>query len=351
MSPGLAFIPSLDAAGLSPLSLQDAEQIRLLLRGDSIIDWRRLAFRDLEQVDEFLRLVELDVHDPLDEMRLRLIYRQAKRYLRERLKMELYGCLEKIVDVRDLFLIASRPGGSQRCACVLLKVMHIIHHVAGRELLFRLQVSSDELFHEVETKVFSAIDAMKLRGVRILNFASSRKSPDSIVTKLLSRPDSIAMEVHDRLRFRIITERLEDLFSALIYLTREVIPFNYVVPGESRNDLIDFDKLLRETEPLAHLSKLLQRPAALRERAQLNHFSASQFQMINFVVDVPVRVDAFATRHTSYTAEEGAVAFVLVEFQIMDAATDARNREGEAAHERYRARKHERVRARLIGDE
>ncbi|MBU1430658.1 TIGR04552 family protein [Myxococcota bacterium] len=350
MSPGLAFLPSLDAAGLTPLSLQDAEQLRLLLQGDSVIDWRRLAFRDLQQVNDFLRLVELRLEDPLDEMRLRLIYRKATRYLQDRLGMVLCDEVQRLADLRELFLMASRRGGPQRCACVLLKVMHIIHHVAGRELLFRLQVSSDELFHEVETKVFDAIDGMKQRGIRVLNFASSRKSADSIVTKLLSRPDSIAREVHDRLRFRIITETLSDVFSALIYLTREVIPFNYVVPGESRDDLLNFERLFEQTESLSHLKHLLQRPKKSKARPQLNHFSATQFQMINFVVDLPVRVDAFATRHTSYTAEEGAVAFVLAELQFMDAATDQRNREGEAAHDRYRERKHDRVRARLLVD-
>ena len=43
--------------------------------------------------------------------------------------------------LEELLLLASSHGHRQLCACAILKVMHIIHHLAGRELLFRLPVS------------------------------------------------------------------------------------------------------------------------------------------------------------------------------------------------------------------
>src|SRR5258708_3333070 len=42
------------------LTLADTEAVRLMLRGDSVIDWHRLAFVDHAEVDRFLRLNEFD---------------------------------------------------------------------------------------------------------------------------------------------------------------------------------------------------------------------------------------------------------------------------------------------------
>jgi uncharacterized protein (TIGR04552 family) len=53
--PRVARPPTLDE-----LSLDDVEGVRLLLRGDSVIDWHRLAFDDHADVDRFLRLNEFD---------------------------------------------------------------------------------------------------------------------------------------------------------------------------------------------------------------------------------------------------------------------------------------------------
>ncbi|NJM91250.1 MAG: hypothetical protein HC863_03110 [Myxococcales bacterium] len=42
------------------LTLADIEAVRLLLSGDSVIDWHSLSFGDHEEVDRFLRLNEFD---------------------------------------------------------------------------------------------------------------------------------------------------------------------------------------------------------------------------------------------------------------------------------------------------
>ena len=42
------------------LGLGDVEAVRLLLSGESVVDWQRLAFRDLDDVDRFLGTHLLD---------------------------------------------------------------------------------------------------------------------------------------------------------------------------------------------------------------------------------------------------------------------------------------------------
>ena len=347
----LTFVASLTDPGILPFGLQELEQVRLLVSGSSVIDWRRLAFRSLEHVDQYLKVVEIDVGEPGDKRRLGAIHRQAVNYLRGTLRYQLSHGVVEPDDVRDLFLLASQPGPAQRDACTVLKAMHIMHHVAGRELLYRLPISTEELFHRVETKVFDAVDGLKTSGISVTEFSGSRKSHESIVTKLLCRADTIAAQVHDRIRFRVVTETLDDLFRSLVYLPNALFPFNYLVPGASRNELIDFRSTLRSDPRLAAYADALQ-PVGGPHAETLDHeneFSARGYKIINFVVDMPVRVDDLTPSLANYRDEHGAVVFLLVEFQLLDRGTATSNSLGNNSHGLYKKRQFERVRLRLDG--
>ncbi|MFT7519863.1 MAG: hypothetical protein ACI9MC_002007, partial [Kiritimatiellia bacterium] len=69
------------------LSLMDIESIRLVLSGGSVVDWRRLAFLTIDEVDRYLALNRLDLSDPKDWERLRYVFNEAVSYLEERLKL------------------------------------------------------------------------------------------------------------------------------------------------------------------------------------------------------------------------------------------------------------------------
>lgn len=326
--------------------LQDVEQVRLVLRGDSVIDWRRMAFRDRAHVDEFLALIGFDADDPDDALRMMDVQRRALTYIETHYDRRMDPAVRRPVDVRDLFLIASRPGADQQDACMLLKVMHIVHHAAGRELLYKLPVPINELFYRVETRVFQAIDDMKARGIRVTEFAASRKTEDSIFTKLLCKAESLAADVHDRLRFRIITDTLGDLFAALVHLTRTLFPFSYVLPGASRNDLIDLAATLDADERLRPLAPLLQRVGG-KPRTPINSFSAAGYRVINFVVDIPVRVDDLIVHVPEHSPRKGRVIFLLVEFQLVDRETHRLNDLGDNRHSLYKERQRVQVFNRL----
>ena len=64
---------------------------------------------------------------------------------------------------RDLLLVASQKGRRRTHACVVLKCMHVMHHLAGRELLTMLPVSDDQIFHLVEEKVLRTVEELKRR--------------------------------------------------------------------------------------------------------------------------------------------------------------------------------------------
>ena len=80
-----------------------------------------------------------------------------------------------------------------------------------------------------------------------------------------------------------------------------------------------------------------------------NEFSGPAYRVINFVADIPVRVDAFVESLGGNARELGNVIFVLTEFQVMDVETARQNELGENSHAAYKERQHVRVKARLTG--
>jgi uncharacterized protein (TIGR04552 family) len=140
----------------------------------------------------------------------------------------------------------------------------------------------------------------------------------------------------------------------LIELTHRLIPFNYVVPNESVNDILSFRKSVEDSPSLAKLAAGLQGDIGIEEREDgakdgLNEFSGPGYRIINFVADLPVRVDDFLSRigDPGYT-EHGPIVFVLTEFQLVDAKTAHDNETGENSHERYKERQAARVKQRLL---
>ena len=123
--------------GISALTLAELEGIRLLLRGGSVIDWHRVNFQSRGEVDAFLRAQELDLDDPADQARCEAVKNAAISYLRRNYEFPIPKPVAKL-DIAGLLMLASGKGHRQLCACTILKVMHIIHHLEARELLFML---------------------------------------------------------------------------------------------------------------------------------------------------------------------------------------------------------------------
>ena len=152
--------------------------------------------------------------------------------------------------------------------------------------------------------------------------------------------------MHDRLRFRIITETLGDLFGALVHLTRTLFPFSYVLPGSARNDLIDLMATLDADERLRPLGPLLQQLGG-RNQTPVNTFSAAGYRVINFVVDIPIRVDDLVQHVAEHGPRKGRVVFLLVEFQLVDRETHRLNDVGDNRHSLYKERQRVQVFNRL----
>ena len=340
----------LRAFGDAPLNLSDVEAVRLLLRGNSVIDWNRANFRSREEVNRYLKLNRLNMDDPEDRWRLNYVHGEAINYLEEHLGLEFPPDLQRPDDVREIFTLASQVGGFRRrqiLACVILKLMHVINHMEAAELRHQTPLSEADLMDLAEREIKVAAQRMRDSGFPLVAFYGSRKARNSIITKLLAKRENIAATVFDKLRFRIVTEDAQHILPAIAWLTREVFPFNYVIPGQSHNNLVQFRDMLRAPQ-FQHIGTLLSNgieEESLSSPAEENSFSGNSYRVINFIVDFPVRIDHLVD--IRYGALLGRTVFVMVEFQIVDRETARANEEGENAHALYKQRQHAIVQSRL----
>lgn len=343
------------ASDQEQLSLADLEAVRLVLRGGSPIDWHRLNLQTLSEVDDLLRANLLDPDDRRDKARLEYLHREAIRYLKRNFAFRFPVEVEHPEDVRHLLLYASEQGRFNRVqilSCVALKTMHTINHLEARELLLETSISEAELIQIVESQVIRRATQLTDEGLPIVHFYGSRKSRDSMINKLLSKKASRASDILDKLRFRIVTETRDDIVPVLSYLLRHVFPWNQVTAGESTNNLLNFRRYLDQNDPLRRYLGALQVDIGIEQAEAFeneNEFSGSSYKMINFIVDVPVRLDHLLSRAGDpWMLQKGSIAYVGCEFQVVDQETAYLNEKGENSHSRYKARQQEKVSERLM---
>jgi uncharacterized protein (TIGR04552 family) len=337
---------------LDDVSLGEVEQVRLVLRGGSVVDWHRLNLSSVEEANHILRANEFDPDDERDQQRLTDIRRRAIDFLERNFSIAFAPEIVGAPRVQDLMLLAAgRDTALQPQACMVLKLMHVINHIDGRELLFLLPISDRDVFYLVEEKATRVANEMRAKGFPIVEFAGSRKSRDSLITKLLSKKQSIAAQIYDKLRFRIVTATADDIFPVLRYLGEQLFPFNYTVPGESINTVFDFPKFMARDTHLARMIPNLQVDLESEDqmRPAPNEATSARFRVINFVVDIPVRIDSYLCHFADPSLEAlGPIVYVLTEFQVLDLESHLQNERGEASHEKYKLRQKAKVKHRLV---
>ncbi|MBI4817183.1 MAG: TIGR04552 family protein [Deltaproteobacteria bacterium] len=348
--------PDGDPVPLARFSRIDVDSVLLLLRGSSVVDWITLHVETDPEIDAFLRVNELDPDDPRDRARFLRIRDEAVRYLREHLAYKVPPLFAETDDMRLLFRKASGVSSrrSERFfACLMLKVMHVVHHAEAQELLNVLPLSQAELAILVQAKVERVVRGMLERKFPIVLFSGNRKTRNSVLSKLLAKKDTQSAQIFDKLRFRFVVERREDVPPLVLGLVRELLPVNYVVPLQTHNSLVDFDAMLRQSGNRAvqepeHGDVLINEPLDGMAHENKNEFSGPDYRVVNFVADVPLRVDRYLPRSVERLSDDlGRVVFAPVEFQVVDRQTDLSNESGENRHSLYKARQRTKVRQRL----
>jgi uncharacterized protein (TIGR04552 family) len=269
------------------MGLRELERIRLILRGGSVIDWRRMHFQTRDEVDRFLRLCQIDTRRPHDEVWARTVLADAVEYLRRTFNYRVADAVASPEEIHDLFLYASGVKGlprHRRIACIVLKVMHVLQHIEGRDLMHRLAVSEADLSELVTSHVLRVARLLEGKGLHVVEFAHSIKTRESLITKLLAKKETVAAQIYDRTRFRIITKTRADLLPVLYFLTQHLFPFNFVVPGQTENTLVSFKAVLDENPHLHQYAQQLHLDLDYEDREDRlrnNLFSGNNYRALN----------------------------------------------------------------------
>lgn len=336
--------------GLSPDRLLDLGAVYQALAGDSVVDSARSYFQDRSTIERFLRLCCFDTDNPIEMASVDALRAEAVTYLSELHGYQIPVEVAQPKEIYELFLTASTGDAeSSRFACMILKVMHILYHISSRELVFNMRISEAELLARLNSKVFRVIDEMRAEGITVCEFAAGKKRRSSITTKLLAKRDTVATHIFDKLRFRIVVKSRDDLINALIYIMRNLLPFNFVMPGQSENGIITIDDVTRVfgVDPQFLKSFWGDTGVLVKEQKELatqeNEFSGPGYRCVNFVAEIPLRLDDMGVEASP------AIGAVETEIQLVDAMTEKANSRGENSHERYKARQRVHVRKRLEG--
>lgn len=346
--------PRGSAPPLGALGLDDLDVLRMVLRGGSVVDWTHLHFDRMDEIDAFLRVNELDSNDPLDRERMRDLHARSIAYLENHLGFKsLPPEVVEVEDVRNLFLLASGKfrRRAKSYACMTLKVMHILHYQEGHELLARLPMSGAEVSILLRAKLERMMRGMLERRLPIVAFEGNTKTNDSMLSKLLAKKDTQATKVFDKLRFRIVVERVEDIPSLMVTFMQELTPFNYLVPNQSDNTLFEVDGLLSRAGNTAALrsapEEMNEPPETQLGLHRKNEFSGPTYRVVSFVTEVPVRIDRIMPLEGRAVERLGRIVFGTMELQIVDVASAERNESGENRHALYKQRQKLRVKERL----
>ncbi len=351
MRPDAIELDELGVPDVLPPALARVERhgVMLILSGGSVLDWNGLAFETLDEVDRFLALWHCDVtRHAWARERLRYVYNQALNFLEEQLGLTFPQEIRRPDDVRGALIEASRHGFHRLRIqhCAVLKLMHVINHLEMQELRSQLAIRDVDLLDLANRMIEARAAEMRQSGIRIHAFYGSRKTRPSVIAKLMAKREATAATVYDKLRFRIVTESRDELVPALGWLLRHLIPFPAVLPGESHNNLLSAEEVRAALGEMPELAWIF--PSEQAPISSFNPHSASSYRVINFVADLPVRVyDLPNIPPPVHRALLGEAVSVLVEFQILDAATDAANEKGDARHEIYKERQLGVVRRRL----
>ncbi len=369
------------------------EILRVFIEGDSPIDLPALAFDERREARKFLADYgyDLDQEDERDEAHRVHLEAVAfiKRYFSDGLTLP--AEVERPQDLVDLLMWASSPerDSLQMWSCAVLRVMHTVSHLnhtirsefyheIKRQILDRF---SHHIFKDGETGRLSlgrGPEAVPLEGV----YFKEDKSRDSLILKLLHKPNNVAQDVYDRLGIKLVVPEQLDALMVLRYMRKHnLVIFANVTPGRSRNNMLDLDQFhhrFEEENPpeldfedyaVQHHHERVQAPDLVLE----NPYSSPEYRSIRFTCRHLVKVQSptfkMAQKMRAYlqrfhvgpeleamleeleerSPREQHFLFPF-EVQLMDLHNHGQSLNGASSHDEYKARQLKAARLRVMGN-
>ncbi len=244
----------------------DWQIIDVIVGGKSAIDSATsLLLKSSDEAAKFLECYGYDLENPIEKAELFGNFQEAISFIRryflkpenpDGLELEIPRRIVEITDITQLIMLASAPasGVLSHWACAVIKIMHTIAHM-DRDLFGSYYFSDIQkqildrfykFIHSDENgKIFLGKDLKDSEKIEILLFESKpKKSRDSVILKLLHKPENVAEDIFDRVGIRFVTYTKFDSLRVIKFLKERyvIMPAN-IKPSRSRNTLIDTENL------------------------------------------------------------------------------------------------------------
>lgn len=377
------------------------DTLRLFLEGFSPVDLPNLAITSRDEAEHFIQAYGYDLNNPRDREEADAVHAEAiafiTRYLCPGSKPEdpdlvIPTEISSPSHLTDLLLLSS---DSERpllaaWACSALRVMHTISHANLAVRTPHYEEIQSQILDPFREHIYPDLESPKSLGQGPFAvplkacFFKSRKSRESLILKLLHKPDNVASEVYDRIGIKLITPTKLDALLALKYLRKQnLVSIPLITPGRSRNTLVDLDKFREAYESLTvnrdsrneddtdeeFVKQLAFRPAKeallLDQRLAANPHSSPEFRSIQFTCRQLVKVCHPAIKAIQELREKTGdqslgrdleaeypdqLRFTFpFEVQISDWDSYMASRQGEGSHASYKRRQLQAARKRVLG--
>lgn len=369
--------------------------LRVLIGGHSFLDSEegfRGTFRNLHAAENYLSAYGFNLHDPIETAELHGSLQEALRFIRtyflkpgnpEGLELEVPKKIAEINEIPELLMFASLESQPdlRHWACAVLRVIHTLSHV-DRDI-------RTHYFKDIQTQILDRFYRQLHRDeagrlylgrteddpyrVDLVQFeVKPKKSRDSILMKLLHKPQSVAEELFDRVGVRFVTRSRVDAIRVVQYLEHSnVVVGANIKPSRSRNTLIDVDwfedALTRELPRLKaqeineeQLRNILEKAPFSVPNGDDNPFSSEHYRAIQFTCRQLIKIKNPLSDHIRdlkqvarklTLAPELAAAidkvdqryiqrvarfFYPFEVQVVDENSYSENEKGRSAHGEYK---------------
>lgn len=256
----------------------DWEVLDVIIGGQSAIDsGTSLCLRTPEEAARFMDCYGYDIENPIEKAELFGNFQEALSFIRryflqpenpEGIKLEIPRKISELTDLTQLLLLTSASGPSQRLtalwACAIIKIMHTIAHMdkdlrsnyfadIQQQILDRFY----KFIHRDERdQMYLGRDARDADRVDLMLYESKpKKSRDSVILKLLHKPENVAEDIFDRVGIRFVTQNRFDALRVIKFLKDRyvVMPAN-IKPSRSRNTLLDVKAFRAENSMLLRMA-------------------------------------------------------------------------------------------------
>ena len=347
-------------AGLEPVE-------RVFLEGTPPVSLGQLSLHTIEEANQFLRSYGIDPDCPVELRKMEEVHQEAIDFLRRLLCPAPRSCdatlalPPEVEDPSNLkrFLVGASTMSLhqplQAWACAVLRVMHAITyanqlsvgpHTAEirRQILdrFRSCVHQDE---SGQLWLGREADAVPLCAIQY----REEKARDSVILKLLHKPDNLPQSVHDRVGVRMVTPGKREALQALQYIARRHLAnVAHLTPERSRNTLLNEDWQNSSNPHSSPGFRSLQFTCRQLIRLDNPMYLATR-KMRKALQESPHPDLEAAMAELESHAEQPYIRFLFpYEIQIFDQENDLKTQVGESSHSNYRLRQLRAVRHRVF---